>query len=236
MKKVFVAILLLWFSLPGFSQKSYLGLSFGASLPKQDFALNSLDENGGYALPGLLLDFSAAYIPDYYFGLAGTMTFGSNVPKVDQLKSDILDNIPEDIPEGVEAIFNYGSWIYTNVMTGPIVTLPIRKISIEARFLAGVSFLMSPPTELTVQTADSSYFQSRNARNVNFGYMAGGGIRYHVKEEYSFRLYADYFSSNASINLTDENSPLGEIATEKVSNYTLKVRTLNIGVGLAYRF
>jgi hypothetical protein len=108
-KIVFILFLggLLASSLDG--QRSYLGLSFGASLPSEEFAKKSLAEDGGYALPGFVIEFSGAYVFDYYFGLAGTFTFSSNTPDRDQLQKDLTDAITGPVPpEIVEVIFNHG--------------------------------------------------------------------------------------------------------------------------------
>ena len=40
-----------------FAQRSFLGLSFGASLPSEEFAKKSVAEDGGYALPGFVIEF-----------------------------------------------------------------------------------------------------------------------------------------------------------------------------------
>ena len=218
----------------GYSQRNYLGLSFGASLPSEEFAHKSLEEDGGYALPGFVIEFSGAYIFDYYLGIAGTFTFNSNPPDRDQLKEDLVDGITGPVPpEITEVIFNHGSWMYANIMAGPILVIPIWKLDLDFRGVAGLSFLMSPPWELTVKTVDETFFESRSGQTATFAYMLGTGIRFNVNSNYAIRLSTDYFRSKQSLTVKENGLISG--ATGK-SSYDMSVGTVNINLGIAYRF
>ena len=74
-RRIFSIVLFLSLVLStGYAQRSYLGLSFGASIPSEEFANKSVIEDGGYAEPGFVIEFSGAYIFDYYIGIAGSFT------------------------------------------------------------------------------------------------------------------------------------------------------------------
>ena len=92
-RRISILCLLLLIVASGYSQRNYLGLSFGGSIPSEEFAKKSLFEDGGYALPGFVIEFSGTYIFDYYLGIAGTFTFSSNSPDRDQLGDDIKEAI-----------------------------------------------------------------------------------------------------------------------------------------------
>jgi hypothetical protein len=217
-----------------FSQRSFLGLSFGASLPSEEFAKKNLEEDGGYALPGFVIEFSGTYIFDFYFGINGTFTFSANSPDSDQLKKDLTDNITGPIPPEIdEVIFNHGTWMYTNLMAGPFFTIPVSFMNLDFRAVAGVSFLLSPPWELTVKTPDETYFQTRKGGTVSFAYMLGTGIRFNVNPNYAIRVSADYFRSRPTLTVDQEGAVGG--ATGKTT-YDMNVGTVNINLGIAYRF
>ena len=215
-------------------QRSYLGLSFGASLPSEEFAKKNLAEDGGYALPGFVIEFSGAYVFDYYLGIAGTFTFSSNPPSRDQLQQDLIDAITGPIPPEIEeVIFNHGSWMYSNLMAGPFLTIPVAFMSLDFRAVAGLSILLSPPWELTVQTPEDTFFSRRSGSTASFAYMLGTGIRFHINSNYAIRLSGDYFHSKPSFTI-DENSEVGGAPGR--SNYDMSVGTINVNLGIAYRF
>ena len=234
MKRLIIFLLLSGFVTETYSQRSHVGLSFGLTLPRDEFALDNLQESGGYALQGLMLDFSGAFIPDRYFGLAGSMTFGSNVMDADTLRQDILDLLPGPFPADADINFDHGSWIYSNILLGPFLTLPLERINFDLRGMAGPSFLMSPPMEITVTTNNDRYFQSRNARTVNLAYSLGGGIRFGNPGGVNIRLYADYFMSNTSIETKNDHTVSGQPQGVETSSYNMKITTLNLGIGLVY--
>jgi opacity protein-like surface antigen len=215
-------------------QRSYLGLSFGASLPSEEFAKKSLEEDGGYALPGFVVDFSGAYVFDYYFGIAGTFTFSSNPPDRDKLQQDLIDAITAPVPPEIEeVIFNQGSWMYSNLMGGPFLTIPIAFLNLDFRAVAGISILLSPPWELTVQTNEETYFTKHSGNTASFAYMLGTGIRFHINDNYAIRVSGDYFHSKPTFSI-EEDSAAGS-ATGK-STYDMSVGTVNLNVGIAYKF
>jgi hypothetical protein len=215
-------------------QRSYLGLSFGASMPSEEFAKKSLEEDGGYALPGFVIDFSAAYVFDYYLGIAGTFTFSSNPPDRDKLQQDLIDAITEPVPAEIqEVFFNQGSWMYSNLMAGPFLTLPIAFMNLDFRAVAGISILLSPSWELTVRTDEETYFTKHSGNTASFAYMLGTGIRFHINENYAIRVSADYFHSRPTFSI-NEDSAVGN-ATGK-STYDMSVGTINLNLGIAYKF
>jgi len=231
--KRFIIILFLSGCLSATFAQSYLGLSVGLTFPRDEYAATNLQEYGGYALQGLMLDFSGAFVPDRFLGLSGAMNFSSNVPDADTLKQDILALLPGPFPADAEISFNHGSWIFSNLMVGPFLTLPLDRISFDLRGMAGPSFLMSPPIDMTVITSNSTYFQSRDPRTVNLAYSIGGGIRW-GSGGVAIRIYADYFRSNTSVETKNDHIISGQPQGIEISSYKMKITSLNIGIGLAY--
>lgn len=217
-----------------YGQRSYLGLSFGASMPSEEFAKKSLAEDGGYALTGFVIEFSGAYVFDYYLGIAGTFTFSSNTIDRNQLEQDLIDAITGPIPPEIEDVtFNHGAWMYSNLMVGPFFTIPIAFMNLDFRAVAGLSVLLSPPWDLTVTTTEETYWTSRSGSTASFAFMLGTGIRFHINSNYSIRVSGDYFHSKPTFTV-DEESAVGG-ATGK-STYDMSVGTINLNLGIAYKF
>jgi hypothetical protein len=217
-----------------FGQRNYLGLSFGASLPSEEFARKSLEEDGGYALPGFVIEFSGAYVFDYYLGIAGTFTFSSNPPDRDQLEKDLTEGITGPAaPEFEEVIFNHGSWMYSNLLAGPILTIPIAFMNLDFRAVAGLSILLSPPWELTARTAEETFFTKRSGSTASFAYMLGTAVRFNINPIYAIRVSGDYFHSKPTFTISGDGSGGG--ATGEPT-YDMSVGTVNLNVGIAYRF
>ena len=216
-----------------YGQRNYLGLSFGASLPGEEFAKKSLAEDGGYAEEGFVVEFSGVYIFDYYTGIAGTFTFSSNPPDRDQYGEDLKEAIPGPLPPGTEIDIRMGNWMYSNLMAGPIVTIPLWKLNFDFRGVAGLSFMLSPPQEFYIQSGNEEYFERRSGNTVNFAYVLGTGIRFNVHEAYALRLSADYFRSKPTFTV-DDNGIAATIAGN--SSYEMKIGTVKVNLGIAYRF
>lgn len=217
----------------GQAQRNYFALSFGASIPSGEYAKKSLLEDGGFAQQGFVVEFSGAYIFDYYLGVAGTATFSNNPPDRTAYGDDIRNLFPGSLPEDVTVNINMGNWQYANIMVGPMFTLPVWKLNFDLRTVVGLSFLLSPPQELYATDGTDELFESRSGQTVNFAYMLGTGIRFNVNDSYAIRLSADYFRSKPSFGI-DEDSLTG-ILTGK-TNYEMNIGTVNINIGLAYRF
>jgi opacity protein-like surface antigen len=234
MKKMTLFLCLLSFlTASGSGQRHYVGLSFGGSIPGEEFAAKSLQEDGGYALPGFVVDFSGAYIFDYYLGLAGSFTFSSNPPDRTTLGEDLKEAIPGLLPADAEVVMRMQNWLYANLMAGPILTIPAWKLNFDIRGLAGLGFLMSPPWELSVISGEDEYFERHGKETVNFAYMLGTGIRFNVNSNYAIRMSCDYYRSRPSFTV-DENGLVSSITGK--SSYDMNVATLNISLGIAYRF
>ena len=124
-KTALIAILALSLNLPSNAQRNYLGLSFGGSIPSEEFAKKDLLQDGGFAQNGFVIEFAGAYIFDYYFGIAGTATFSNNEPDRAAYAEQIQELFPGTIPEDVIVNINMGNWLYTNIMAGPMLTIPV---------------------------------------------------------------------------------------------------------------
>ena len=215
-------------------QRSFLGLSFGASLPGEEFAKKNLEEDGGYAEQGFVIEFTGAYIFDYYFGIAGTATFSNNGMDRVAFGEDILAGLPPaNLPEESIVDIKVGNWMYINIMAGPLVTIPIWKLNIDLRAIAGLSVMLSPPQEIYIQIDGEEFFDKRSNQNVSFAYMFGPAIRFNFNESTALRLSADYFRSKPTF--TTDESGLVYTVTGKTS-YAMNIGTVHLNVGIAWRF
>lgn len=216
------------------AQRSFAALSFGASLPGEQFAKKSLVENGGYAEKGFVIEFSGNYIFDYYFGISGTATFSNNGMDRTAFGEDILEGLPPTIlPEDAVVDIKVGNWMYTNIMAGPLLTIPVWKLNFDLRAIAGLSIMLSPPQEVYISADGEEFFDKRHNQNVSFAYMMGPAIRFNFNDATALRLSADYFHSKATF--TSDESGLIYAATGETS-YDMTIGAVHINIGLAWNF
>jgi opacity protein-like surface antigen len=118
-------------------------------------------------------------------------------------------------------------------MAGPFATIPIAFMNLDFRVVAGLSLLLSPPWELTVQTTEETYFSKHSGKTASFSYMLGTGIRFHLNSNYAIRVCGDYFHCKPSFSVSEEST---EESISENSTYDMKVGTINLNIGLAYKF
>jgi opacity protein-like surface antigen len=123
--------------------------------------------------------------------------------------------------------------MYSNLMAGPFATIPIAFMNLDFRAVAGLSLLLSPPWELTVNTSEETYFTRRSGKTASFAYMLGTGIRFNINSHYAIRVSGDYFHSKPSFSVSEESEAGGATGS---STYDMKVGTINLNLGIAYKF
>ncbi len=68
-------IILLFVGLPAYAQQNFASISFGASIPLDDYAETGDLASNGYARTGGAIKFDAAYFPGSYLGIGGSFGF-----------------------------------------------------------------------------------------------------------------------------------------------------------------
>lgn len=219
------------------SQDSHLALNMGPSFPIGDYSLSDEYKTTGFANPGFVLSFEGNYIPTWYFGIGGELTFGTSYPNQDSMLSALIkeigtiDEIPA-IPEGVESNFITENWSYVNFLVGPTFAYPAGKLQLNFKALIGISVIMPPTQELIVKYDNSEIAVNSDVQDARFCYNLGANIILKLSGNYSLKLGAEYFSTKTlhEVNIAYNDNSLPAIER----NITLQ--SLHTTLGLAYLF
>ncbi len=239
-----LALFLLIGTLSASSQDSHMSINMGASVPLGDFASTGNFLENGYTQTGFNLNIDGNYIPTWYFGIGGNISFSTYVLDDNAVEKDLIeliDNLPDmpDLPNNIDARIAVGTWSYANFMLGPVFAYPISNFQLNVKALFGLSILMPPGNELNVINNEtgqevSSYTDQQNAR---FGYLLGADVIYKLSGTYSLKLGGEYFHSKTNYDIhfsqINEASPDTEYETQ-TSN--ISVDALHLTVGIAYLF
>ncbi|MEA3461215.1 MAG: hypothetical protein U9R49_04985, partial [Bacteroidota bacterium] len=181
------------------AQQNFASISFGASMPLNDYAATGDLSSNGYANNGGAIKFDAGYFPVSYFGIGGSFSFGSNYARRDSLVNDIISYIETntpggiDIPEDAEILYGSGFWNYINLFIGPHFSIRAsQQLYFDFRVLGGLSIIRPPDQELTITYDEVSIYSRTSYNNVAFGFTAGGGIRYKFNEVLALKLGVDF--------------------------------------------
>ena len=244
MKKL-ITLLSILLTLSAFSQapQHYMSISMGGAIPQGNFASTDTTKGDiGYAQTSFSLAFDAAYFFLPSLGVAGTISFLNNAVNQVALRDNIIANIEKnypdiEIPEDTQISFNFGAWNHVNFLVGPQLTIPFGSIYVDLRALAGVSWVFPPAAELYFANEEMDYRIYWDQRqSVNFGWDVGGGFRFDSGRNYIIKLGADYSSTKATFQVTDEISTPDNPNDGSTRDYTQNVATVQVMVGLGYYF
>jgi len=212
-KTITILLILLAFSAYSQEPQHYMSISMGGAIPQGNFASTDTTKGDiGYAQTSFSLSFDATYFFLPSLGVAGTISFLNNavnqVALRDNIIADIENKYPDiEIPEDTQISFSVGAWNRVNFLVGPQLSIPFGSIYVDLRALAGISWVSPPPAELYFANDEMDYRIYWDQRqSVNFGWDVGGGFRFDSGRNYIIKLGADYSSTKASFQITDEIS------------------------------
>jgi len=244
MRKIFwiLLVILAAASMQVSAQQNYASISFGASIPRGNYASTGDLASNGYARNGGAIKFDAGYFPVSYFGIGGSFSFGSNYASRDSLMKDMVAYIEAntpggiDIPEDAETLYGSGFWNYVNVFIGPHFSIrATQKLYFDFRGLAGISFIRPPDQELRINFDDTNIYTTTSHNSVSFGFLVGAGLRYKLNSNLALKLAADYYRSKSKFTY---NFELFRDVAEDVPplDSEFPIKTVELTVGLAYSF
>lgn len=231
-------VILFAFSFSLNAQDSHMALNVGPSIPLSDFAAVDNYKSNGYATPGFVLSFEGNYIPTWYFGVGGAVTFSTNYPNQDSMLNGLIQELQDmngmpQIPDDVEADFSIDNWSYVNFLVGPTFAYPAGKVQFNLKALLGMSVVMTPAQTLTLVQDGRAVRATSDVQNFKFCYNVGADIILKLGGSYSLKFGAEYFNTktNHSVDIgLDENTALPSI------NREFNLNALHTTVGLAYLF
>lgn len=224
------------------AQQNYASISFGASIPRGNYASTGDLASNGYARNGGAIKFDAGYFPVSYFGIGGSFSFGSNYANRDSLIQDMVAyieaNIPGgiDIPEDAEILYGSGFWNYINLFIGPHFSIRAsQRFYLDIRALGGLSIIRPPDQELRISYDENNIYTQTSHNNIAFGWTIGTGARYKFNSTLALKLGVDLVQAKAK-NTFSFDLFQGVVDDVPPLEAAFSIQTLEITAGLAYSF
>lgn len=233
MTKIIIA--LLFISQISFGQstnRQYIGLSIGPSIPLDDFRKTVLDDStSGFAKTGVALAFNYAFRVTHNFGLQLLINYSGN--SLDNVKyKNELEAAHPDYGVSVESTKN---WSSGGLFVGPYLRFPLsEKLSWDVRGLVGFFGSYSPKATIRVKkdepNAELETYYIESSRATSFAYTLGTGLKYRLGSYYIL-LFGDYVSSKLKFKDASGWDWDGEPYT---TSFNQKIDYFSITAGVGY--
>lgn len=224
----------------GKSRNMDLEFSLSYSVVLGDYGkFDTRNSKSGYAANGWLAQLTFDWLGKRDIGLAFQYAYQRN---------PLLDTASFINPGGTGDT-NYrlgpGAWSNHYLMAGPVYLHYFNRISLDIKILAGVLFASSTNFSIT----DPATQQTTTGTGTGFAYQFSAGLGYKVSTHFALKFNASYLGAIPSLNkkyytyvqeeMVDPNT--GNVYFINVfrgSETTIKkvVSTLNIGIGIIYKF
>ncbi len=212
-----------------------MSLCFVGNLPLGNFSSTNNLTTDGFALSGFGGEYSGAYFITDNIGFGGNIRFTSNTIDDNAVRTFLREEIPDDFPVET-ALLGIGIWKQVNLVIGPYFSLPLPNISLDAFTLVGINFIMPPEMRITAILDDVSYSRYFSVQSVNYAIDLGIALRYHLNESYSLRIFSSYFQSNSKGTVREEFDLDGDGNSNiEERDQSLKIQSVNLGIGIVYR-
>lgn len=214
---------------------SFIGISGGLSLPSGNWHQSVYeDEKSGYAGNGSVWGIEGAYFFSKYIGVGALVNYGTYKNKgLSEISNGYIESY-EYSKVATEAT----RYKTVNFLAGLYYNVPVGKLSITARTLAGITRAKTPEITLSTWGDDDTYdgdITQQSASKTAFGLDGGIGLSYPVYKKFSVALRGDYFYSKPNfdpITYTGVNNPQDDARV--ISKYNEPLSGVNITLGITY--
>lgn len=206
--------------------------------------------NGGLSMPvGEYSNFDTAFASSAkagkYFGLEGALYvsrfvgFGLNVGAyinpVNQ--NELKDAYAKEFVSSQSITINADEWLNGYAMVGVYLTIPIKKVRLDFKFLGGAVNSDQPLVEVTIdQNGKESVIINKSTEVLAFGINYGAHLRIPIVSKFYLRLNAETFTSLPEFK--NQTESMNNNSNNSISTKTVEqtISVLNLGVGLAFSF
>lgn len=228
----------------------YISVGGGFNLPIGEYASTQANDNSaGYAKIGLHYQFTAAIpIAKSRFGVVAKAYLLSN--ELDE--NALLDNVIASYPSSYNTSWTLtidGSQKINSYLGGLYYTIPLNKISIDFRAMAGLYAISVPfrSIELVVQDASGigfgNYYFNTTVKN-SIAYDFGTSLRYSITNHFCLLLNVDLLrldyeretSQSASTIYYPTNGQSTSTTQYSYDISTKPIALINCGIGFGYQF
>jgi hypothetical protein len=203
--------------------------------------------NGGISMPvGEYKSFDTAYVSSAkagrYFGLEGALYvtkflgFGTNIGAfinpVDE--KELAKEFGEQYINNRSITINSDEWLNGYAMLGMYITIPIKKLRLDFKFLGGAVNSEQPLVEVIIdEQGGQSVIVNKSTDALAFGVNYGAHLRIPIISKLYLRLNVETFTSLPELKKQTENLSTGDLSKEK---FEQTISVLNAGVGLTFSF
>lgn len=215
------------------SERNYIGLGIGPSIPMGDFAKEDLnDSTSGFAKTGVALVFNYSYRLTHNFGVLVMINYGSNAFNTTSYAYAL-----GQAHDSAVSVQSNSNWSGGGILAGAFLRFPFSDhLSWDVRGSFGLYGGYSPQVTIVASNKDDptknkEYFRQR-ANAFSYAYSFGTGFKYALSNYYIL-LFVDYFSSPVKFDNASgwdwDNQPY-------VTKFQQDISTLNVTLGLGYFF
>jgi hypothetical protein len=230
--KTFSTLAIFFITLTTNAQNNFMALSFGAGIPKGEYASSQSVFNSGFAHNGFVAEYSGAYFLKKYIGLGGVFRFNANLTDNEKISSDLDKYKYVDAPENTQISYNFSQWNLVSLAAGPIFSYPMGNLTIDAYIFAGLNVINQPKMELIGDMGNNNFYSvSLQIKNASVVLDGGINIRYRLNEYTGIKLFTGYQYSMANGEIIQQ---IGISQGNSLGSYHCNIQLIYAGLGLVY--
>lgn len=220
---------------PSTAPTGYAEVSFGMAIPTGNFAKESGENYGEYALLGNNFNISLG-IPVHHSNFGVALMYGSFSNFFDM--NTYVNNIQANDPTKFYSPIKGDEYDESVFMAGFFATYPVHRFSFDFRIMGGIAFCYLPEVDYGANpVTEGTYnyeWDTHSSTSSSFVYDAGVDVRYKVRRM-SVMFGVDFISANPTVNTTQLYiDPNGNyLSTQIHQNVSMPIVSVDIGV--AYR-
>ncbi|MBO0935893.1 hypothetical protein J2I47_04970 [Fibrella sp. HMF5335] len=219
-------------------KNGFLSFSLGTSQPLGTFGKRTADaDENGLALRGQTWSVMAGYRLAGPLGLMGRYEETQNGIDTKALAAAVSQT-PNDNVEGSTAAGQAGRWQSRSLMAGPFVTIPLGRLVLDIRTLAGQAWAICPATIVQGklnQTETLIRTENQEAKALASG--MGLSLRFRVSPVVALHVNGDYSTARFTFANVLHESRRGNVSQQQThtSQKTLSSATLSTGLTIQFR-
>ena len=212
----------------------YAALSFGASIPKGDFASKNINQDPtAFATAGTKFELSIVYRPKTYFmGIAALLRNQVNPIDTRTMEIQFEQNYP-----GSSWNIKSDPWKVNLFMIGGYSPFPLgdsSRVSANFKFMIGAASCLLPEINATGnQKGTITYLKGVSATTISAAFLIGAGMKFNINSIICMLLDIDYLGTKPEFrSIVPTNNPGAAPLTRTLSQ---SISTFNVGVGIGFR-
>lgn len=211
--------------------ETYLGMTYGVSLPSEDFKSTVARKSSGYAKLGYKASIDGAFIFFRNMGLGWTFGHSRNPLNTELYQSKLEYHLPQG---NINGTFTNKSWTNTYLTIGPYFSLPEERFMFDFSFLFGLAYAVAPEVIFNGTFDDQTFntkFRSDGSIAGALQFAASGN--FHIKENLRVFVKGEmFFSEPLFTEITEFEGQTFSGNSE--DNYRQITNFIGIGAGFAY--